>query len=212
MQPIGQARYWARALVPILMKRNMRKRFDKLQQGFSLVEGLVAMSIIAVVIGMAILNFTNILPNAKANSAMAMVVSQLRSARERAISHRCEVQVQFVGNNQITITEIWVAGNPPPPVTYAWEGSARYSVFAGIPDTPMAFGNNAPIYFGGLTGGPPIMKFTTSGAFIDGNNNFVNGTVFLGIQGNPGTARAISVLGATGRVRQYHWDGARWLE
>jgi hypothetical protein len=56
------------------------------------------------------------------------------------------------------------------------------------------------------------MKFTTTGAFIDAGNTFVNGTVFLGVPGQPSTARAVTVLGATGRVRQYHWDGTRWQE
>lgn len=56
------------------------------------------------------------------------------------------------------------------------------------------------------------MKFTTNGALIDGNNSTVNGTVFLGIPGKNQTARAITILGATGRVRQYHWDGNQWQE
>jgi hypothetical protein len=56
------------------------------------------------------------------------------------------------------------------------------------------------------------MKFTTNGSFIDGGNTLINGTIFLGILGNDRTARAVSVLGATGRVRQYHWDGLQWVE
>jgi hypothetical protein len=57
------------------------------------------------------------------------------------------------------------------------------------------------------------MKFTTNGSFIDGGNTLVNGTVFLGILGGrPSTARAITILGATGRVRPYHYDGTAWQE
>jgi hypothetical protein len=163
---------------------------------------------------MAIIGFGNMLPNSKANSAMDSLLYQLRSARERAISHRCEVQVQFVGTNQLTLTEIWAIGNPPPPVTTTFEGGAQYTVFANVPDVPAPYnyGKLAPIYFGGLAGGPPIMKFTTNGSFIDGGNTFVNGTVFLGIPGNSNTARAITVLGATGRIREYHYDGTSWSE
>jgi hypothetical protein len=161
---------------------------------------------------MAIFGFGSALRNAKANSAMDALVSQLRSARERAISHRCEVQVQFVGTNQVTTSEIWVAGTPPPPVTISFEGGATFQVFNTIPDTPMALGNSSAVYFGGLSGGPPVMKFTTTGAFIDAGNTFVNGTAFVGITGLPSTARAVTILGATGRVRQYHWDGTQWQE
>jgi hypothetical protein len=47
---------------------------------------------------------------------------------------------------------------------------------------------------------------------MDFNNNYVNGTVFLGLPGLKGTARAVTILGATGRVRPYYWDGTKWSE
>jgi prepilin-type N-terminal cleavage/methylation domain-containing protein len=184
------------------------------QRGFSLLEILTALAIISIILAMAILNYGSILPNYKANAAMDQLLYQLRSARERAISHRREVQVQFVGNNQLTITELWLVGTAPPPTTVSFEGGAQYVVFGTIPDLPAPynFGNTAPIYFGGLSGGPPIMKFSTTGGFIDGGNTLVNGTVFMGIPGRASTARAISILGSTGRVREYHWDGTQWQE
>jgi prepilin-type N-terminal cleavage/methylation domain-containing protein len=192
----------------------MRQYSIRSQRGFSLLEILTAVAIISVVLGMAMLNYGSILPNFKANSAMDQLLYQLRSARERAIAHRREVQVQFVGTNQLTIKELWLVGTPPPATTVSFEGGAQYMVFASVPDipAPFSFGNAAPVYFGGIAGGPPIMKFSTSGALIDGGNTLVNGTVFMGIPGKPSTARAISILGATGRVREYHWDGSQWQE
>ena len=192
----------------------MRQYSNRLQRGFSLLEILTALAIISVVLAMGMLNYSTILPNFKANSAMDQLLYQLRSARERAISHRREVQVQFGGTNQLTITELWLVGTAPPASTVSFEGGAQYTVFGSVPDlpAPFNFGNTAAIYFGGLSGGPPIMKFSTTGSFIDGGNTLVNGTVFMGIPGKPSTARAISILGATGRVREYHWDGAQWQE
>ena len=192
----------------------MRQYSNPSQQGFSLLEILVAVAIISVVLVMAMLNYGSILPNYKANSAMDQVLSQMRSARERAISHRREVQVQFIGTNQLQMSELWTLGTPPVERPVSFEGGAQFIVFSSVPDLPAPynFGNSAPIYFGGLSGGPPIMKFSTTGAFIDGGNSLVNGTVFLGIPGKPSTARAISILGATGRVREYHWDGTQWQE
>ena len=190
----------------------MKQYSYRKQQGFSLLEILTALAIISIILGMAMMNYSGILPNFKANSAMDQLLYRLRSAREQAIAHRREVQVQFVGNNQITLTEIWLICTAPPPSTYTFEGGAQYVTFAGLPDTPAAFGNSAPVYFEGLSGGPPIMKFTTNGSLIDGGNTLVNGTVFLGIPGHASTARAITVLGATGRVREYHWDGTQWQE
>jgi prepilin-type N-terminal cleavage/methylation domain-containing protein len=183
------------------------------QKGFSLLEVLTALAIISILLSMAILNFGSLLPNFKANSAMDQLLYRLRSAREQAIAHRRQVQVQFVGNNQITITEIWLTGTAPPSSTYTFEGGAQYINY-GLGDTPagLGIGAGAPVYFGGGSTPPPIMKFTTNGSFIDGGNTLVNGTVFLGIPGRASTARAITILGATGRVRQYHWDGSQWQE
>ena len=192
----------------------MRKYPNRPQRGFSLLEILTGLAIISIVLAMGMLNYSTILPNYKANSAMDQLLYQLRSARERAISHRREVQVQFGGTNQFTVTELWLVGTAPPATTVSFEGGAQYIVFSTVPDlpAPFNFGNTAAVYFGGASGGPPVMKFSTTGSFIDGGNTLVNGTVFMGIPGKPSTARAISVLGATGRVREYHWDGTQWQE
>jgi len=192
----------------------MREYPNRPQRGFSLLEILTGLAIISIVLAMGMLNYSTILPNYKANSAMDQLLYQLRSARERAISHRREVQVQFGGTNQFTVTELWLVGTAPPATTVSFEGGAQYIVFSTIPDlpAPFNFGNTAAVYFGGVSGGPPVMKFSTTGSFIDGGNTLVNGTVFMGIPGKPSTARAISVLGATGRVREYHWDGTQWQE
>jgi len=74
----------------------MKQYLSRSQRGFSMLETLVAVAIISVVLAMAVLNYSSILPNYKANSAMDQLLYQLRSARERAIAHRREVQVQFV--------------------------------------------------------------------------------------------------------------------
>jgi len=192
----------------------MDMRVSKPQRGYSLIESLAALAVIGVVSAMTLLGFQTMLPNSKANSATDQLLYQLRSARETAIGHRCEVQVQFVGNNQLTLTQIWAVGVPPAPVTTNLQGGAQYLLYAGVPDLPgpYNFGNANAVEFEGIGGGPPIMKFTTNGSFVDAGGTFVNGTVFLGLPGNTSTARAVSILGATGRVRQYHWTGTAWSE
>src|SRR2546429_1784165 len=95
----------------------MRPYSNRSQRGFSLMEILIAVAIISIILGMTMLNYSTLLPNYKANSAMDQLLYQLRSARERAISHRREVQVQFVGTNQLTVTEIWLVGTAPLPTT-----------------------------------------------------------------------------------------------
>jgi hypothetical protein len=67
------------------------------------------------------------------------------------------------------------------------------------------------------------VMFTTSGSFVGStqsaanlylttNNNPVNASLFLGITGKTATARAVTIFGATGRVRSYYWTGTSWQE
>jgi hypothetical protein len=66
------------------------------------------------------------------------------------------------------------------------------------------------------------VMFTTSGALVGtgavtgldviGNSNPVNASIFVGDPTNTSTARAITILGSTGRVRSYTWDGSLWRE
>ena len=189
------------------------------ESGFSLVETVVVLGIIAITLGFAVIGTTSSLPGYKSDAAMDQVVSQLRSARLRAISQRHEVQVQFSGDHQLIITDIVLKGAAPAPVTVDFEGGAKFVLVSGVPDTLMASGGGtattppiSAIYFGGIANGPPVMKFTTTGAFVDNANSFVDGTVFLAIGQNASTARAITVLGATGRIRPYHYDGTTWQQ
>src|SRR5712664_4948072 len=117
----------------------MRPYPNRSQRGFSLMEILVAVAVISIILGMTLLNYSTVLPNFKANSAMDQLLYQLRSARERAIAHRREVQVQFSGTNQLTITELWLVGTAPPASTVSFEGGAQYIVFSTIPDLPAPF-------------------------------------------------------------------------
>jgi hypothetical protein len=82
----------------------------------------------------------------------------------------------------------------------------QYALVAGVPDTPDAFGRNAAVDFGGA----PTLVFTSEGMLVDAAGNPINGTVFLSINGGARSVRAITVLGATGRVRAYRWNGAQW--
>jgi len=182
--------------------------------GFSIVEMLVIILILMIVAAMAIIQIRGQLPLMRANAAMNRAVAQMRTAREMAVAQRREVQVFFLPPDQIQLQRLnQPAGAPPttfPPVPF--EGGAQFVVFAGVPDTPSAFGNASAIVFGGVTGGPPIMKFRSDGRFVDAAGQPLNGSVFVGLPGHAQTARAVTVLGATGRVRPYRWTGSVWAE
>jgi Tfp pilus assembly protein FimT len=188
----------------------------KAQVGYSAVELLVSLAVIIVLSGFAALSWQGTYQNFKATSGMNDAMGQLRTARSLAISKRRNIEVAFNGANQIQLTLETSAGAPAVPNPFLPDTLAsgvQFTLFPGVPDTPMAFGNAAAVSFtaGGAAPAQPI-HFTTSGALTDSNNNFVNGTIYLGIPGLKTTARAVTILGATGRVRPYYWDGTKWNE
>jgi prepilin-type N-terminal cleavage/methylation domain-containing protein len=203
----------------------MRKRTRTAEQGFSLIEMVVVVAIAFTVMAFAVMNTVGSSQNAQANAAMDAVISQLRQAREIAIAKRRNVQVQFTAPNQIQLTILTLPGEAVPPViapTFLNSG-LTFTVLPAT-DTPMKFGNSTAISLQQPTGGGAwSVMFTTSGAFCGTaqaaatlyqatNNNPVNASIFLGVVGKPSTARAVTVFGATGRVRSYYWTGAAWQE
>src|SRR5450432_995381 len=83
---------------------SMTQRLKRSQAGFSLVEVIIVVFIIFVLSGMAIILTQGTLQSYKANAARDGVVSQIRLARELAISKRRNVRIDFTPPNQIQTT------------------------------------------------------------------------------------------------------------
>jgi prepilin-type N-terminal cleavage/methylation domain-containing protein len=204
------------------------KSKSKRQRGFTLLETMVSIGIILTVAGILVVKSFGSMESYKSNSAMDTVVSQLRVARQLAISQRRTVFVwvdtTFTGggagsqhiNYQIQPApkSAELAG---PLVSVALPGQTQYLLPAGVPDTPMAFGtcSGNAVCIGNVNGGPPIMQFNSTGTFTDGTGLApLNGTIFVSIAGQSITTRAVTVMGGTGRVRPYTYTGAGggWIE
>ncbi len=200
----------------------MRQRRRTNEDGFSLVEIVIVAAAIILVMAMAVPFTQKLTINYRADAAMNQVVRMLRDARHSAISDRRTTTVNFsnaalngVAPPLIQLQQLPANGGVPVTlVTVGLQSGIQYIVLVG-PDTPMQFGNNTPISFtnpANAGGGLPATQFLADGSFGAAINTPVNGTVFLGIQGEPNSARAVTILGATGRIRSYHWDGTQWQE
>jgi type II secretory pathway pseudopilin PulG len=205
------------------------KSRTKHQRGFTLLETLVSIGIIFTVTGILVVKSFGSMESYKSNSAMDVVVSQLRVARQLAISQRRTVFVwvdtTFTGggtgsqhiNYQIQPPPAPSSELPGPLVKVALPGQTQYLLPGGVPDTPMAFGtcSQNAVCIGNVSGGPPIMQFNSTGTFTDATGlSPLNGTIFVGISGQPLTTRAVTIMGATGRVRPYTYLGptSGWIQ
>jgi hypothetical protein len=47
---------------------------------------------------------------------------------------------------------------------------------------------------------------------VDNTGDVLNGTLFMAVPGEPNSARAISVFGATAFLRTWRWNGSAWVE
>jgi prepilin-type N-terminal cleavage/methylation domain-containing protein len=189
------------------------------EQGFSLLETLIVIGIMAILASVTIFKSFGTMENYQANSAMDTVLGQLRVARQLAISQRRAVQVWFnVGASPQTVSyqvqpRLNVSGDVTGPmITMPLPRNTQFVMESGVPDTPMGFGTcggNSAVCIGGISCCPTTMYFSSTGQFSadEFGTTIYNGTIFIGIAGQPATARAVTIMGSTGRVRPYTFIG-----
>jgi type II secretory pathway pseudopilin PulG len=176
-------------------------------RGFSVIEALFVVGIMGVIAAMAGIQMTSARPSLIGDGAMRVVMSQMRMARELAITQRRYMRVVFTLPNRVQIFREEVPGPSTTPMSEAYvEGGVSYSLVPGIPDTPDAFGQGSAIDFGVVIN----VKFTPDGTLVNQDGQTANGSVFLALPSAERSARAITVLGSTGRIRGYRWDGRFW--
>jgi len=177
------------------------------ESGFSLMEMLVVVSLVAIGAGIAMPLIGQWGPALQSDGALRVVMGLLVQARETAITQRRDMQVTFTNGNQVQIIREEV---PPPATTLIanqfLESNVQFALIPGVPDTPDAFGNANPISFGAAA----TIQFSPDGMLLDQAGNPVNGTVFVAATGVKVSARAATIMGATGRIRGYRWNGVFW--
>ena len=203
------------------------QRLANRERGFTMIELAVVIAIIITILAMAVFNLQPAWQDAKYDNAMRQVIDQLRQGREYAIANRRYVQVTFptvVIANQPTQYQVVLTARNAPPLgpagvdavlsTVPIQIPAQYFLFPGAPDTPDAFGNGSPIEFEGLNPGPILgMLFQSDGELVDGATfQPINGTVFIGFPNQATASRAVTVLGATGRVRGWKLAKTQWVQ
>jgi prepilin-type N-terminal cleavage/methylation domain-containing protein len=178
--------------------------------GFSLVETMIVLAVMLIASGISFMSLQPALKDTRVTNAYNTTLMTLRRAREAAIAERRNYVVTFnnaVTPNTITITRAatgQVISNQALPI------DIFFRVEPGIPistaTTPDHFGTGStPIDFDqGVAGGAKnVISFNPDGSAQDVNSNSNNGVVYMARPGSLYSSRAITVWGATGRLRGY---------
>jgi prepilin-type N-terminal cleavage/methylation domain-containing protein len=181
--------------------------------GFTLVEILVVVALIAILSAMGAMITPSAMRAATADSDIVRVTAALRTAREQAISQRRFVLVTFADPNQVVISVFNAAGTATTPLSTLELGRGiAFSLFPGEPDTPDAFSAAAVPTAAVSFGGARSFRFSSEGICVDQFGDTVNGTVFVGKAGDELSARAVTVFGPTALIREWRWDGNQWID
>jgi type II secretory pathway pseudopilin PulG len=183
------------------------------ESGFSVLELLMVMAVGITLVGIALMRTGPALTAFKSRGVISKVQATLVQARELAISQQRDMQVNFVGTNEIDIVRIELPLSSGTTTTVSktfFEGGMIFTKISGLADP--AFDN-----WGG-TGGPVAFSPATNVQFRGGTGVLVDsatllpvsGRVFVGIAGKQETAGMISIFGPTGRIRGYHYEGG-WV-
>jgi Tfp pilus assembly protein FimT len=176
------------------------------ERGVSLTEIMVMVAIIGILTSMTVVQIGAVRPGMQADGAMRLIMAQLNSARETAISQRRLVEVSFPNGFWVRTTRRNLPNGTTVLSELPFEGTVQYGVQANTTDTPDGFGNSKAINFGAAA----TVMFNTEGMLVDSGGLPVNGTLFMLIPNQPTSFRAVTILGSTGRVRAFRWSGYRW--
>jgi hypothetical protein len=171
--------------------------------------------IIGVLSSMAVMVSGTWIEAAKADGGLDQMVAAFRTARERALADRRNMEVRMLPPNQIQVVRRDVVGSVEVGTTaietFTLEGRMRVGVVSGVPDLTGADDLIAGTGNGGINvGNATAAIFTSEGTLVDQNGDPLNLEVFVGQGVERLSARVVTVFGPTAFIRGYTWNGSRW--
>ncbi len=177
----------------------------------------MVITIMMAIAAMAILQMKPSMQAARSDNAVRIVMDQIRQAREYSIDNRRYVQIAFPtvsSKPEIVITQmntLTPGGGATNPVlsTVFLPATIQYTLITGMPATPDFNNNSSATAFvieGTSTTPTGSFYFQSDGELVDSvTNSPIDGTIYLGVSGNTSSARAVTIMGSTGRTRG--WRG-----
>jgi Tfp pilus assembly protein FimT len=179
----------------------------KSQSGFSFAELVVTVGVLMVGGGIAIMNISGALRGSRVETAYQNTLNQMRFARQVAIDKRTVCRVDFAAPGTISVTQAFADGTPVQTETITLPADVQYTIVTGMPKPPAAtpdnLGNgNAAIDFDRVAGGSgTTIFFQPDGSALDAAGRVNDGVIYVARPNELNSARAITLLGTTGRIR-----------
>lgn len=180
---------------------------SKSQAGFSLTELLVTVAVLMTAGAVAVMNITGAVRSSHVETAYQNTLNQLRFARQVAIDKRTVCRVDFTAPGTISVTQAFADGTPVQTETINLPPDVRYTVVTGMPSppapTPDNLGNGQiAIDFDRVAGGSgTTIYFQPDGSALDAAGRSNDGVIYVARPNELTGARAITLLGTTGRLR-----------
>lgn len=178
------------------------------QAGFSMLELLIVIAIIAVLAAVAIFNLPTALRAMRVNNGYQTLLTQMRMARESAVAKRTIFYLTFDNPAQnIRLTQR-TAGVDQVISTVPLPYDIQFTVVPGMPNTgattPDNFGTGATaidLDIGNNGGVVNQIFFYPDGSARDNLGRVDSGVIYICRAGDLMSCRAVSIYGATGRIR-----------
>jgi len=196
------------------MNCTSKPRNRNAEHGFTMLEMLLVIAIIMILAGMAIFNIGGALPGEQTAAGMNAAIAVFRQGHDISISERRYFQLVIPATtppNQIGLERLEINGGftalpvvtLPKPAQFGLDPSITTAPESGLIQTTCGSG----LCFGGS----PTQTWQPDGTFVQANGQPLSAVVYVMVPGNPGAQRAFTILGSTGRIRTYRWNGSTWI-
>jgi Tfp pilus assembly protein FimT len=172
--------------------------------GFSLTELLVVVLVVVVMGAISVPLIDSAIQNARVESGLATVMGQLRHARQLALDNRRNYRITFTNPRTMTISRIGstTLGESNQQVIQMDLPSELRLDYTGSVPVPDNLGSSYPI----ILQDNRFVEFRPDGSVVNNLGQVTSAVAYLSKAGEPDTNRAVTVFGATGRVRGFRYN------
>lgn len=185
----------------------MRRRCQ--EAGFTLLEAMIVVAIILIMGAVAIFQIAPSMKGAKSQTALETTLGIMRRYHDAAVNQRRIYQIVFTlpRSIQINVEAFDTNGNISwlPVESYQLPVETQFVCVPGLPRSaaPDGLGQSASAidFMVDNGGGYSSVVFQKDGRATDTFGRLNNGVVYIARPGDLNSSKAVSVLGATGRVK-----------